>query len=146
MGSIHIAGKIQHRIFISISDAILVVVAVRIDEIFPVGRSWTALVIIVDDIEVSVLTAIGYVVFPVIYRVTPYIYISAMGADEISINLRMVYARIAADVVCKKVMMERGVLSSPDAAISVSTLAMDRVAEALGKETPLHSEILVGIE
>ena len=65
---------------------------------------------------------------------------------RILIYLRMVETGVAAVMVGKHIMMERSVLAAPDASITMFTLRMVGILEALRKDAPLHREVLVPVE
>ena len=66
---------------------------------------------------------------------------TTLGGDIV-----MVDTGVAAVVVGKEVVVVCGVVSAPDAAVAVISLAMDRYAETLGNDVPGEGEVLHSVE
>ena len=122
-------------------------IPVRIHKIYSLlgGRTW--LVIVADNVEMSILTAVRGIVSPVVYHIVAVIHVASVGAEIHSVDLRMVDTGIAAVVVGKKVMVEGCVATAPDASVAVLILGMlAGKPQGLGHSAPLEGEIPVRIE
>ena len=101
----------------------------KIPPVRPGGGTW--LVIIADNIEMSGLPAVCGIAAPVVDDIVAVIYIAPVGIDIASVYLRMIYTGIAAVVVGEQIVMERGVLSAPDAAVAVRAFSVQGLIQCL---------------
>ena len=68
------------------------------------------------------------------------------GIGRVCIDLGMVEARRPVVMVGKQVVMEGGVLAPPDTSITMGTLLMSGIAQALSQDAPLQGEVLILVE
>lgn len=108
----------------------------------------TGFVVVGHQIEAAPFTAVSAVRAPVVDDVVAEIHHAAeiLRVDARNVEQRMVETRVAAVVRGEQVVVERSVLPAPDAAEPVAALGVERTAQALGEDAPLHREIFVGIE
>ena len=99
-------------------------------------RPW--LVIVVHDVHIHVLTAIASVAAPVVEHVVAHVHALVHlcgGSRPKSWHTALVMAH--------QIVMKTGTATAPVAAISVGTLGMACILQALRDETPLHGGCLV---
>ena len=85
---------------------------------------------------------VGTVVGPIVDDIVPVVHL-AIAPGCVIIVAGPVEPGQATAVMGHQVVVESGVLSAPDAAVAVGTLAVKGVVQGLGRNTPLHGEVLV---
>ena len=124
---------------------ILPIIRIGVDESFfcAAAGSGSRFVVVVDDIVASSFSGIDAVSTPVVEQVVPEIHLLQLRPAGVAAAAK---AGVAAVVVCNQVMMKRGILTSPYTTITMLAFCVDRVAQALRDEAPLHGEVPVVVK
>ena len=123
------------------------------------AMAWSCLVVVVNDIDLSAtrtaiagsLCIIHHAVAEIhvlcLHSVLPFVgavfLVGSIACPSISGTIE---SRTTVHEMSYKVMMEACQLTTPDAAIAMSTLGVTWIGEAFGYSTPLHGEVVVVIE